>query len=51
MYAHAAKGFFDAMAMHPYVLPHGLAADALDGWTDVERVHRIMTGTAETRSG
>ncbi|MEO3757313.1 cellulase family glycosylhydrolase [Mycobacterium sp. B14F4] len=47
MYANGAKGFFDAMAMHPYVFPHGLAADALNGWSDVERVHRIMTDNGD----
>lgn len=28
MYAGGAKGSFDAMAMHPYVFPGGLAADS-----------------------
>lgn len=47
MYANGAKGNFDAMAMHPYVFPHGLAADTLNGWSDVERVHRIMTDNGD----
>lgn len=47
MYANGAKGSFDAMAMHPYVFPHGLAADALNGWSDVERVHQIMTDNGD----
>ena len=43
MYASGAKGYFDAMAMHPYVFPTGLAVDPHNGWSDVERVHQIMT--------
>jgi hypothetical protein len=42
MYAAGAKGSFDAMAMHPYVFPGGLAVDSQNGWSDVERVHQIM---------
>jgi polysaccharide biosynthesis protein PslG len=42
MYAAGAKGSFDAMAMHPYVFPGGLAADSQNGWSDVERVHQLM---------
>jgi hypothetical protein len=47
MYAHGAKGHFDAMAMHPYVFPHGLAADTHNGWSDVERVHQIMVANGD----
>lgn len=42
MYAAGAKGYFDAMAMHPYVSPGGLTLDPSNGWSDVEVVHRIM---------
>lgn len=42
MYDLGAKGYFDAMAMHPYVFPTGLAADPLRGWADVEVVRQIM---------
>jgi hypothetical protein len=42
MYASGAKGYFDAMAMHPYVFPGGLAIDSGNGWSDVEIVHQIM---------
>jgi hypothetical protein len=42
MYALGAKGFFDALAMHPYVYPRGLDADPYNGWSDVERVRQIM---------
>jgi polysaccharide biosynthesis protein PslG len=42
MYASGAKGYFDAMAMHPYVFPHGLAVDVHNGWSDVELVRQIM---------
>jgi hypothetical protein len=42
MYDHGAKGFFDAMAMHPYVYPSGLVIDDANGWSDVDRVHQIM---------
>jgi hypothetical protein len=47
MYALGAKGYFDSMAMHPYVFPHGLAADTLNGWSDVERVHQIMADNGD----
>jgi polysaccharide biosynthesis protein PslG len=43
MYAAGAKGYFDATAMHPYVSPEGLAADPYNGWSDVGRVHTIMS--------
>ncbi|MGE2724615.1 family 1 glycosylhydrolase [Mycolicibacterium pulveris] len=42
MYALGAKGFFDAIAMHPYVYPAGLAVDDHNGWSDVERVRQLM---------
>lgn len=42
MYAAGAKGYFDAMAMHPYVFPGGLAVDPMNGWSDVEVVRQIM---------
>ena len=53
MYANGAKGYFDAMAMHPYVFPRGLAVDPMNGWSDVEVVRQIMvdTATAPRRSG
>jgi GH35 family endo-1,4-beta-xylanase len=42
MYDLGAKGYFDAMAMHPYVFPGGLAVDPMRGWADVEVVRQIM---------
>jgi len=42
MYDAGAKGNFDAMAMHPYVFPGGLAADPENGWSDVPRVYDVM---------
>lgn len=42
MYQAGAKGYFDAAAMHPYVFPGGLAADPLNGWSDVARVRDVM---------
>jgi len=47
MYALDAKGSFDALAMHPYVTPTGLAADAFNGWSDVERVRQIMVDNGD----
>jgi hypothetical protein len=47
MYAAGAKGSFDAMAMHPYVFPGGLAVDSQNGWADVERVHQIMIANGD----
>jgi hypothetical protein len=47
MYAGGAKGYFDAMAMHPYVFPGGLAVDAQNGWSDVEVVHQIMVDNSD----
>jgi hypothetical protein len=43
MYDAGAQGYFDAMAMHPYVFPGGLAADPEHGWSDVARVHELMS--------
>ena len=42
MYEAGAHGYFDAMAMHPYVFPTGLAADPLNAWSDVARVRDVM---------
>lgn len=42
MYSAGAQGYFDAVAMHPYVSPAGITADPYNGWTDVARVHAIM---------
>jgi hypothetical protein len=47
MYALGAKGYFDALAMHPYVTPTGLPADELNGWSDVERVRQIMVDNGD----
>ena len=43
MYIAGAKGFFDALAMHPYVYPGGIAADPFNAWSDIARVHDLMT--------
>lgn len=43
MYIAGAKGFFDALAMHPYVYPGGIAADPFNSWSDIARVHDLMT--------
>jgi hypothetical protein len=47
MYALGSKGFFDALAMHPYVYPAGLAIDDHNGWSDVERVRQIMVDNGD----
>jgi hypothetical protein len=47
MYELGAKGSFDAMAMHPYVYPKGLAVDDHNGWSDVERVHQLMVDNGD----
>lgn len=47
LYQFGAKGFFDAMAMHPYVYPNGLAIDDHNGWSDVERVHQLMVNNGD----
>ena len=43
MYIAGAKGLFDALAMHPYVYPGGIAADPFNSWSDIARVHDVMT--------
>ena len=43
MYANGARNFFDATAMHPYVFPGGIAEDGDNGWSDLVRVHDLMT--------
>ncbi|MEU0494311.1 hypothetical protein [Mycobacterium sp. NPDC006124] len=47
MYANGAKGYFDAVAMHPYVFPTGLAADPENAWSDLTRVHDVMAGNGD----
>lgn len=47
MYALGAGGFFDAMAMHPYVYPAGLGIDDHNGWSDVERVRQLMVDNGD----
>lgn len=43
MYTNGAKSYFDAVAMHPYVFPGGIAADPDNGWSDLARAHDVMT--------
>ena len=43
MYLNGAKGYFDAIGMHPYVFPGGIAADPSNGWSDLARAHDVMT--------
>ena len=43
MYVNGAKGYFDAVAMHPYVFPTGLAANPDNAWSDLARAHDVMT--------
>jgi polysaccharide biosynthesis protein PslG len=43
MYVNGAKGYFDAIGMHPYVFPGGVAADPGNGWSDLARAHDVMT--------
>jgi hypothetical protein len=43
MYAYGAKGFFDAAAAHPYVFPGGLGSPGEVGWSEVGKLHDIMT--------
>ncbi len=43
MYLNGAKGYFDAVGMHPYVFPGGLQADPANGWSDLARAHDVMT--------
>jgi polysaccharide biosynthesis protein PslG len=47
MYQLGAKGSFDAMAMHPYVYPNGLAIDDHNGWSDVEKVRKLMVDNGD----
>jgi len=49
MYAAGAQGSFDAAAAHPYVFPGGLAADPENGWSDVGRMHDVMTANGDGR--
>ena len=42
LYDAGAGGYFDAAAAHPYVFPDGLAADPLNSWSDVGRMHQVM---------
>lgn len=48
MYDSGAKGYFDAVAMHPYVFPNGLAADPLNGWSDVTRMRDVMVAHGDS---
>ena len=47
MYANGAQGSFDAAAAHPYVTPTGLAADPENGWSDVGRMHDVMSANGD----
>lgn len=47
MYAAGAGGKFDAAAAHPYVFPDGFAADPLNGWSDVVRMHDVMVANGD----
>jgi polysaccharide biosynthesis protein PslG len=47
IYQLGAKGSFDAMAMHPYVYPNGLAIDDHNGWSDVEKVRKLMVDNGD----
>lgn len=47
MYIAGAKGYFDALAMHPYVYPGGIAADPFNSWSDIARVHDVMTANGD----
>jgi hypothetical protein len=47
LYANGAQGYFDAVGMHPYVSPQGLAVDPFDGWANVGRVHSIMDSNGD----
>lgn len=44
---YGAQGSFDAAAAHPYVTPTGLAADPEDGWSDVGRMHDVMSANGD----
>jgi hypothetical protein len=43
LYGAGAKDYFDAVGAHPYVWQGGLAADPHNGWSDVGRIHTIMS--------
>lgn len=47
LYANGIKGFFDAAAAHPYVFPSGLGADPENAWSDVGRMHDVMTANGD----
>ncbi len=47
MYAAGAAGYFDAYAMHPYTGPGGIASDPYNAWSDVARVHDLMTANGD----
>jgi hypothetical protein len=47
MYAAGVKGSFDAFAMHPYVFPGGISQDLDNGWSDLARVHDIMSANGD----
>lgn len=47
LYANGIQGSFDAAAAHPYVFPGGLATDPENGWSDVARMHDVMTGNGD----
>lgn len=47
LYDAGAGGFFDAAAAHPYVFPGGLAADSVNGWSDVLRMHDVMAANGD----
>ena len=42
MYAAGVKGYFDAMAMHPFVFPGGVTDPWKNGWSDVEAIRKSM---------
>lgn len=48
LYDAGIKGFFDAAAAHPYVTPGGLAADPVNGWSDVGRMHQVMVAHGDS---
>jgi hypothetical protein len=49
MYDSGARGFFDAVAAHPYVFPGGVGADPENGWSDVARLHDVMVAHGDER--
>jgi hypothetical protein len=42
MYINGAKGYFDAIGMHPYVFPGGIVAHPSNGWSDLAWAHDVM---------